>query len=267
MNIIKIASSILQTVLLLSTGLAADARISEPPVSTAAAAPPVKLQAYTEALCNGCGHFMLEHLIPTYEKLGADVIDLEWVPFGNAKLLDANGNHTLECQHGQAECDANSWEQCAVHVYHDKPSVYLNMLKCLETALPMGHQDTPFDESIFHKCVGCCTDFSKLKACHDNPMLAWQLQLQASQATPEDHEYVPWVVINGIFFNVETDDLLQVICKAYTAGGGSHPRCDDDDTTSSTEAMVHSSLTLVGDDNVEICSCDHDDVGLQVISP
>jgi hypothetical protein len=123
--------------------------------------------------------------------------------------------------------------------------------------LPMGHQDKPFDESIFHKCVGCCTDFSKLKACHDNPMLAWQLQLQASQATPEDHEYVPWVVINGIFFDVETDDLLQVICKAYTAGGGSHPRCDDDDDTT---------LTLVGDDNVEICSCDHDDVGLQVIS-
>ena len=249
-------TSILQTVLLLSTSLVADARISEPVATTA---PPVQVQAYTEALCNGCGHFMLDHLIPTYEKLGEDVIALEWVPFGNAKISDAD--HTLECQHGAAECDANSWEQCAVHVYHDKPKVYLNMLKCLETALPMGHQDEPFDESIFHKCVGCCDDFTKLKECHDNPMLAWQLQLQASQATPDDHQYVPWVVVNGNFFDVETDDLLQVICKEYTAGGGSHPSCDD------TNTEVHSSFStpLVGT-NVELCSCDGNDV-LQVIAP
>jgi hypothetical protein len=248
-------TSLLQTVLLLSTALVVDARISEP----VAAAPPVKVQTYTEALCNGCGHFMLESLIPTYEKLGGDVIALEWVPFGNAKISDAD--HTLECQHGAGECDANSWEQCAVHVYQDKPQVYMNMLKCLETTLPMGHQDEPFDESVFHKCVDCCEDFTILKECHDNPMLAWQLQLQASQATPDDHQYVPWVVVNGNFFDVETDDLLQVICKEYTAGGGSHPSCDD--TTSTTTEVQ---LTLVGG-NLEVCHCnDKDELQLQAIA-
>jgi interferon gamma-inducible protein 30 len=218
-------TSIIQTALLLSTGLV-DARISEP----VAEAPTVKVQTYTEALCGGCGHFMLESLIPTYEKLGGAVIDLEWVAFGNAKLSDAD--HTLECQHGEAECDANSWEQCAVHVHQDSPQVYLEMLKCLEKTLPMGHQKEPFDESIFQKCsAGGDADFAKIKTCHDNPMLAWQLQLQASIATPDDHQYVPWVVVNGNFFDVEKDDLLQVVCKEYTASGGSHPSCDNNDNT------------------------------------
>jgi interferon gamma-inducible protein 30 len=245
---IKATSIIIQTVLLLSTGLV-DARILEPVV--AASAPAIKVQAYTEALCNGCGHFMLESLIPTYEKLGGDVIDLEWVPFGNAKLLsDADHHHTLECQHGEAECDANSWEQCAVHVYKDTPKVYMNMLKCLEKALPMGHRDEPFDESVFQECAGCCTDFSKIKECHDNPMLAWQLQLQADQATPDDHQYVPWVVVNGQFFDVEKDDLFQVICKEYTAGGGSHPSCNEN-----TE--VNSSPTaLIVVRHLDVCPCD-----------
>jgi interferon gamma-inducible protein 30 len=259
MTIKGTSSSIIQTVLLLSTGLVLlDARLSEPVAAAppAAAAARVRVQAYTEALCTGCAHFMLESLIPTYDKLGGDVIDLEWVPFGNAKLLDAD--HILECQHGEAECDANSWEQCAVYVYKDKPQVYLNMLKCLEKALPMGHQDTPFDESIFQKCAGCCTDFSKIKECHDNPMLAWQLQSQANQATPDDHQYVPWVVVNGQFLDVENDDLLQVICKEYTAGGGSHPSCDDDVYEDEDTEVHHSSSTPVVVGNLDVCLCDDD---------
>ena len=54
--------------------------------------PPVKVQVYTEALCNGCQMFMLESLIPAYRKLAGDdgkndVMDLTWIPFGNSDLV------------------------------------------------------------------------------------------------------------------------------------------------------------------------------------
>jgi hypothetical protein len=34
-------------------------------------------------------------------------------------------------------------------------------------------------------------------------------------ATPTNHQYVPWVLVNGVVVE-NTNDLLQTICNAYT---------------------------------------------------
>ena len=195
--------------------------------------PPVKVQVYTEALCNGCQMFMLASLIPAYRKLAGDdgkndVMDLTWIPFGNSDLDEAN--HSISCQHGDAECDADIWEQCAAYMYRDDPAIYLTFVECLEEALPMGHRDELFPVDVFEDCANIVEEmnFEAISACHDNPFLSWTLQVQAARATPDDHKYVPWVVINGDLYDQDEDedqDFLATICSTYQAQGGSHPAC------------------------------------------
>lgn len=64
-----------------------------------------------------------EGLCPDSRKLLSDLgreyyvfrkyITLDFVPFGRAKSLDANGN-AFECHHGPKECDANRIHSCGI---------------------------------------------------------------------------------------------------------------------------------------------------------
>lgn len=165
----------------------------------------------------------MNQLYDTYHALGPDVIALNVVPFGNARL-DAS-RQAVQCQHGPGECDANAWEQCAVE--HVPAPVYVEFLECLERRLPMGFAADVFPEELFLSCAVAVDgmDAHALKKCHDNPMLRWQLQEKYAKATPE-HDYVPWIVVNGKKMEEETENLLDVVCKEYTnAGGMAPPAC------------------------------------------
>lgn len=188
----------------------------------------VKVKVCTEALCPGCQEFVLKQVIPTYSSLGPKVMDLQIVPFGNAML----SNKTVECQHGLGECDANTWEQCMIAVF-PKPFEYLPMLECLENTLPMGSHPEKFPPSIFEKCAQeVSLEFPKIQYCHDNADMAWKVLQRAAKDTPKEHKYVPWAVIDGKHMDEEHDDLLQAVCKAYVAKGGSHPACSSKTTSS-----------------------------------
>lgn len=244
--------------------------------------PPVSVQVMSESLCIDCQRFFKHDLIPAYRTLGPSVMDLQVVPFGNSRIdFEAK---TVTCQHGEAECDANIWEQCAVE--QGLPEVYVNFFDCLEDVLPMGHKDDPFEESIFEQCASLaaapaielkspdttkqqpcslratgtrtCTstvptsnlpalvqpmvatttsiDFGKLKACHDDPATAWSMQVKYSKLTPPEHKFVPWVLVDHQFIDVDQQDFFQQVCHAYMARGGSHPACaSEGDISTSTE--------------------------------
>ena len=196
--------------------------IATPLEVVATSPPPVVVQAFTESLCIDCKNFIEKTLLDAYHKLGPAVIDLQIVPFGNAKIDELE--QTVSCQHGNAECDANSWEQCAVEQY--TAPVYLEFISCLEKSLPMGHREEVFDESIFSDCSEeAGIEFSILKKCHENPLLKWMLQREYANKTPADHTFVPWVLINGKFYDEDKDDFLEVICNEFSIHGGSHPEC------------------------------------------
>ena len=185
--------------------------------------PKVVVQAYTESLCIDCKNFIDRQLVHTYKDLGKEIIDLQIVPFGNADIDELS--QTVSCQHGDAECDANSWEQCAVDKYH--PEDYIVFFGCLETSLPMGSRSEKFDEDYFHACADLSfLEFDYLKGCHDNPMQAWSLQTKYAKLTPE-HDHVPWVLVDGQHFDEETQDLENEICKAFVDKGGSDPKCKE----------------------------------------
>lgn len=184
----------------------------------------VKVTAYVESLCIGCQGFMNEQLYPTFLALGDQVMDLDVVVFGNS-LIDTKAK-SVECQHGAAECDANIYELCATHIY-PYASRYLPYLHCLDNALDMGYSDDLFPEMIFASCARqSALDFRSLAQCHADDKLAWKLQKSAAAATPEEHTYVPWITIDGEHsMDEESDALMDVVCRAYLAKGGSHPAC------------------------------------------
>lgn len=166
---------------------------------------------------------MNEQLLPTFQTLGPQVMDLQVVSFGNAAFdIDS---HAVTCQHGPAECDANIYELCASSV--NDVSQYLPFHACLFNHLPMGFHEGNYDTGIFRECASeSGLDFAAIQACHQDGDLAWKLQKKAAKQTPSNHDHVPWVVINGLHTMDEfRDSLLRQVCDAYTRAGGSHPAC------------------------------------------
>lgn len=190
----------------------------------------VSVQISIESLCIDCKHYMLEQVVPTMASpLALDnggIFDLDIVVYGNAQIHTAT--QTVTCQHGNAECDANVWEQCAVNNYAGVPARYVPFLACLYNDLPMGHAETPYDTSMFAHCARVAAmDFHSLQACHD--MDAWAMQVQAASRTPKAHDHVPWLVIDGQHVDEESNNgesLISLICQALARKGGAHDFCN-----------------------------------------
>ena len=68
-------------------------------------------------------------------------------------------------------------------------------------------------------------DFSIIKDCHDDSDRTWELQVAASQLTPADHEYTPWIVIDGVLYDNSSHNLQKAVCDAYTIKGGESDTC------------------------------------------
>ena len=199
--------------------------------SIATSVPPVKVKVLDEALCGGCKEFVNTQLSPVYQSLGATVIDLQVIPFGNARYIPDDkdpAKQVLDCQHGKAECDANSWEQCVAILLYPYPPRYLPFIDCLYKELPMSYSDEIFDRGIFADCARqAALDFETIAQCHDDEYQAGALQQVAFALTPDYHDYVPWIEINGEHVELEDDtSFLKAVCKAYTESGGTHPYCE-----------------------------------------
>jgi interferon gamma-inducible protein 30 len=189
---------------------------------SALATPRVHVSVCVEALCSGCKLFMNEQLYPAYQLFGETVLDLTVTPFGNSVI---NQDGAVECQHGPAECDANIYEQCAVDIYKHA-SRYLPYLYCLDNALAMGFRNESFSPSIFAECaVHSALDYKSIATCHAKQ--GPQMQRKFAKKTPSDHQYVPWVTVNGIHtMDNDNESLIDVICKAIHVSGGHHSACE-----------------------------------------
>jgi hypothetical protein len=194
------------------------------------ATPPVRVKILTESLCIDCKHFFDQQLFHVYESLGPSVISLQLVPFGNARFVpsdDDPGKQVLECQHGRAECDSNSYEQCVALSLYPDAQRYFPFFQCLYDELPMGHREEPFERSIYAGCARMSAlDWRSIAACHDDTEQTASLQQKASSLTPSYHKGVPWVEIDGRHVEVDGENsFFGAVCKAYTTKGGSHPAC------------------------------------------
>ncbi|GMH91453.1 hypothetical protein TrVE_jg11538 [Triparma verrucosa] len=199
----------------------------------ARAADPVNVLVCIEAYCGACQEFMLYDLIPTYEDLGSDVMNVTVVPFGNAHITDEDAR-TMTCQHGEDECSGNSYQQCAISLYSD-PTDHLPYIGCFDEISGAMTVDEAFETCATQQGL----DWDGISACHDDADQSWALQVAAAASTP-DHTSVPWVVVNGEQYDQETD-FFEFICDAYTGDKPAVCSCLDFDAAEAAEITCKSS--------------------------
>ena len=171
-----------------------------------------------------CQNYFQTQIEPSLQILqDANIVNLTLVPFGNAEIDSTR--QIVMCQHGLDECDANSYEQCVISL-NPSPSQYLPVLFCAESNFSRGTKND-LDPSIIFEYCASGLDFALIKGCHDNPVISWELQEEASKLTPSYHTAVPWVEINGMQIDVENTILSEEICTSYLSSGGSSPLCSN----------------------------------------
>jgi len=112
-------------------------------------------------------------------------MDLTIVPYGNAQMT----GDTVSCQHGPDECQGNAIEQCPFNLY----DVY--------TAFPFYLCMEQAGNNMLNEVQDCATSaslsYDKLADCFNNATTVTANQKAAAAATPADHTYTPWVVVDG----------------------------------------------------------------------
>ena len=144
-------------------------------------------------------------------------MNLEIVPYDNAREQQVGNKWQFTCQHGNEECYGNLIGTCAIH-YYQNTSVYFPFIHCIE--LEASNKLTPRQSA-----PGCAEksglDYSQIKSCANGPLgnsLEHKMALKTGALEPP-HTYVPWITLNGVHTKeIQSDaeqDLEGLICKTY----------------------------------------------------
>jgi len=138
------------------------------------------------------------------------IVNLTVLPYGNAhETQNPDGSWSFTCQHGKDECAANLLETCAIYTYTNQ-NEWFPYFVCIEG------DDDPARAG--QRCAQQTSlDWSKINNCVTSS-IGNQAQHQVAVATDAlDHEYTPWVVLNGKHIpDEQTPGLLTLVCNAYT---------------------------------------------------
>ncbi|XP_040992017.1 gamma-interferon-responsive lysosomal thiol protein-like [Juglans microcarpa x Juglans regia] len=168
----------------------------------------VSLGLYYESLCPYSANFIINYLVKLFETDLISVVDLNLVPWGNAKI---RGNDTFDCQHGPYECLLNTVEACAIHIWPGL-SEHFPFINCVETLVY--ERKYPQWESCFDE-LGL--DPKPITDCYSSGY-GKELELQyaaETNALEPPHKYVPWVVVDGEPLYEDYENFISYICKAY----------------------------------------------------
>eukprot|EP00879_Flechtneria_rotunda_P006169 GHRR01006486.1.p1 GENE.GHRR01006486.1~~GHRR01006486.1.p1 ORF type:complete len:283 (+),score=59.25 GHRR01006486.1:368-1216(+) len=181
----------------------------------ATAADPIRVDFYMEALCPYCANFTVHGLKPLFENKLISFVQLDVIPWGNARLDVHSG--TIKCQHGQRECELNKLISCAIS-QRSVQDDWFPFLECVETKVVQGSKDIAVDD-VAHECgthAGLIPD--KLLECYNGEQgnTLQRLAAQRTASLKPPHQYVPWVVVNGIPLLNDDTNIIRYICVAYT---------------------------------------------------
>ncbi len=171
----------------------------------------VKIDVLFESLCPFCED-LIRHSFKEFVEFEdhSKLAVLNFVPFGNAydKWDEGKQEWVTDCQHGVQECKGNLIEVCAKKKL--ELEVFYKFLVCFETkfnpkvdAYEVSKECSPELGDEINKCsVGK----------EGNILLH-----EASLATPDNIDYNPWLLINGVhdpYAEREIQDsLVDYLCK------------------------------------------------------
>uniref|UniRef100_A0A9I9DM23 Gamma-interferon-inducible lysosomal thiol reductase n=1 Tax=Cucumis melo TaxID=3656 RepID=A0A9I9DM23_CUCME len=171
----------------------------------------VSLDVYYESLCPDSVKFIVDNLIELFEGDLLPIVDLRFVPYGNARL---DRNSSITCQHGPNECLLNTVEACAIHVWPDLTGAtgHFPFIYCVGT-LVYERKYTQW-KTCFEK-LGL--NSKPISDCYSSG-LGKELELQYAAETNNlqpPHKYVPWVVVDGQPLYEDYENFVSYICAAY----------------------------------------------------
>lgn len=207
----------------------------------------VKVTVFGEAGCPDTQGFDVGPLNKTYETEGlADIIDLEFLSFGNAYFAtqpqcdNSEWNRTgglhcwttacggcgdkcppgcfsgpVLCQHNESEAQGNILESCAAA--HSTPKAFVQFLTCMS-------------RNIGDHCTNCVADaptcatqaglnWTAVGGCYKDPVQSRAVLAKAAQATADyglSRPGTPYTVVNGKPVGEAVQNLTSIICNAYT---------------------------------------------------
>jgi len=177
-------------------------------------ASPIKVSLYYESLWGGCRNFIHQQLFPTFTALdGTGILEIELVPYGNAREYQSGNQWVYYCQHGSAECYGNLIETCALHVLQ-KNSLQMPFISCLE-------QYGPTKANAMYCAQNAGITYEPIDSCVSGPTgnaLQHQNALKTAALNPP-HQYVPWITVDGVHTDyiqseVQTN-MLAYVCQNY----------------------------------------------------
>lgn len=119
------------------------------------------------ALCPFCIQFAREQLADLFKTGLADIVELELIPSGNARMSGDGGAGEIECQHGPKECALNRALACATALAPAQAD-WFPFLVCVGDEAQKVERDDLEPEAVARKCApraGITAD--RLLACAD----------------------------------------------------------------------------------------------------
>ncbi|XP_005090370.1 gamma-interferon-inducible lysosomal thiol reductase [Aplysia californica] len=182
--------------------------------ATSIGAAPVNVTLYYEVLCGGCHDFITTTLVTAVKALGDDgsIMNFHFIPYGNS--LETWNRTTSQwdfsCQHGPEECVGNTVDACVIH-YKPKFKDHYRFIVCFEKNVD--YKSQAWKEAL-EKC-GKRYDMpvEEIASCVTTKLGNTLEHEMALRTGP--HQWVPWLILNGVHTPQAGDNLLRAVCKAY----------------------------------------------------
>ncbi|KRX86309.1 GILT-like protein F37H8.5, partial [Trichinella pseudospiralis] len=160
----------------------------------------IKLTLLYETLCPDCQEFILNTLQRYVWKYGQDFVELNLIPYGNARRTKLNNTWTIQCQHGPVECALNKLHGCAISklVYVEK---WFPLIVCLEEAAKLKMDpDTAFLLCSKKKKLNQTLSIAIYKCAYsiEGDLIQLQMAEITENVKPHPHYFVPWILINDV---------------------------------------------------------------------
>ncbi|XP_013102066.2 GILT-like protein 2 [Stomoxys calcitrans] len=172
---------------------------------------PVLVTVFYEALCPDSKHFITKQLVPSYRD-ASPLMDIIMVPYGKASTMtNPDGTYRFDCQHGQVECEANTYHACTIEAVQD-PRARLDMIACMI-------RDNRLPKEALHKCAKQhnIDNVDLIQKCFDSSHGSELLKLNGdlTHALRPSVTFIPTITLDGSQGKqaLILKNLLAEICK------------------------------------------------------
>eukprot|EP00455_Lapot_gusevi_P028702 TRINITY_DN3067_c0_g1_i1.p1 TRINITY_DN3067_c0_g1~~TRINITY_DN3067_c0_g1_i1.p1 ORF type:complete len:224 (-),score=54.04 TRINITY_DN3067_c0_g1_i1:130-750(-) len=164
-----------------------------------------EVSLYYEALCPSSIDFLVNQFFPVWKALGSKgFVKMNVVPYGKAKQQFDGTKWTFECQHGPAECVANSASACAIDTFSFGPGLsYINCVSSSQSPVK-SLRSCANQLGLDVDALASCVHQRGAQLMHEMGVLT---EAQTSLKT------VPFVLVDGVPSTEARQSLLKVVCS------------------------------------------------------